>query len=82
MRVSLQESYLALENAPEDWSIRLRLMEAAMAAGDLDEAKRLVRTSPDDGPLPRELQRRIHTLLTRPYIPADEEVDPSADGSD
>lgn len=65
MRVSLQESYLALEISPEDWSIRLRLIEAAMAAGDVAEAKRLVRTSPDEGPLPLELQKRIHSLLTQ-----------------
>ncbi len=54
-----------LDRAPEDWSVRLRLIEAAVANGDLDEARRLVRTSPDeDQYLPAELQDRIHALLT------------------
>jgi len=57
--------YHELERAPEDWSIRLRLIEAAVARGNLDEARRLVRTSPDeDQYLPAELQDRIHALLT------------------
>lgn len=57
--------YAELERAPEDWSVRLRLIEAAVAGNDLDEAKRLVRTSPeDDQYLPAELQDRIHMLLT------------------
>lgn len=64
MREGLEQFYAALALAPEDWSIRLRLLEAASAAGDLAEARRLVRSSPDgDRYLPGELQERIHALL-------------------
>ncbi len=66
MRAGLADLYSALERAPEDWSVRIRLIEAAVSGGDLPEAKRLVRTSPDqDRHLPAELQDRIHSLLTR-----------------
>lgn len=65
MTVDVVPLYHELERAPEDWSIRLRLIEAAVALGNLDEARRLVRTSPDDDRyLPAELQDRIHALLT------------------
>lgn len=80
MRADLWELYAELERAPEDWSVRLRLIEAAVAAGDLAEAKRLVRTSPEsDAHLPAELQDRIHALLTgapRGKSPAVVEVEP------
>jgi thioredoxin-like negative regulator of GroEL len=66
MRAALTDLYAELERAPEDWSVRIRLIEAAVTAGDFAEAKRLVRTSPDpDRHLPAELQDRIHSLLTR-----------------
>ena len=64
MRRDAAELYAELEKAPEDWSVRLRLIEAAVMSGRIEEAQRLVRTSPDEGPLPVELQRRIHHLLT------------------
>lgn len=64
MRPDLWNLYAELERAPEDWSVRLRLIEAAVAGGDRDEARRLVRSSPDDGYLPGELRERIHALLT------------------
>ncbi|MBU6179008.1 MAG: tetratricopeptide repeat protein [Verrucomicrobia bacterium] len=65
MSVDVVPLYQELEQAPEDWSIRLRLIKAAVALGNLDEARRLVRTSPDeDRYLPAELQDRIHALLT------------------
>lgn len=65
MREDLESLYAMLERAPEDWSLRLRLIEAAVVAGNLDEARRLVRHSPDeDRFLPAELQDRIHELLT------------------
>lgn len=61
----LDELYAELAKAPEDWSVRLRLIEAAVSRGDLAEAKRLVRTSPEeDTYLPAELQDRIRWLLT------------------
>jgi|GEM_PF-1609975 Flp pilus assembly protein TadD len=66
MRAGLADLYSELERAPEDWSVRIRLIEAAVASGSLVEAKRLVRTSPErDSHLPAELQERIHSLLTR-----------------
>jgi len=66
MRAGLADLYAELDRAPEDWSVRLRLIEAAAAGGDLTEARRLVRASPDpDRHLPAELQDRIHSLLTR-----------------
>lgn len=65
MTVDVAPLYHELERAPEDWSVRLRLIEAAVALGNLDEARRLVRSSPDeDRYLPAELQDRIHALLT------------------
>jgi len=65
MSAELQYLYTELERAPEDWSVRLRLIEAAVAEDDLVEARRLVRSSPDeDRYLPAELQDRIHGLLT------------------
>jgi thioredoxin-like negative regulator of GroEL len=66
MRAALADLYAELERAPEDWSVRIRLIEAAVTAGDFPEAKRLVRSSPEpDRHLPAELQDRIHSLLTR-----------------
>jgi len=65
MRADLWELYAELERAPEDWSVRLRLIGLAVGAGDFTEARRLVRTSPEsDAHLPAELQDRIHALLT------------------
>lgn len=64
MRPDLDLLYAELERSPEDWSVRIRLVEAAMARGDLDEGKRLVRESPGDRALPPELQDRIHSLLS------------------
>lgn len=55
----------ALERSPEDWSIRIRLIEDRVRSGDMDGARRLVRQSPDESPLPPELQYRVHTLLTQ-----------------
>lgn len=66
MRAGLSDFYAELERAPEDWSVRIRLIEAALASGDVAEAKRLVRESPDpDRYLPGELQDRIHDLFTK-----------------
>ncbi len=65
MRAGLSDLYAELERSPEDWSVRIRLIEIAVSSGDLSEAKQLVRNSPDgDRHLPRELQDRIHALLT------------------
>ncbi len=64
MRPGIDEWYEELKKSPEDWSVRLRLIEAAIEAGDVTEARRLVRTSPDDVELPEELKQRIHQLLS------------------
>ncbi len=64
MRPGAEEWYQELERSPEDWSVRLRLIEHAIGAGDVEEARRLVRTSPDDVALPEELKQRIHLLLS------------------
>lgn len=66
MRADTCNLYQVLNRSPEDWSVRIRLIERAVNAGELAEAKRLVRESPDEGPLPAELQQRIFRLLTRP----------------
>ncbi|MDF2376433.1 MAG: tetratricopeptide repeat protein [Verrucomicrobiales bacterium] len=63
MRASEKDFYEELERNPEDWSVRLRLIRSAVEAGEKEEAKRLVRESPDEDPLPSELQQQIHTLL-------------------
>lgn len=61
----MESLYEELARAPEDWSVRLRLVERAVSGGDFGEARRLVRSSPDeDRFLPAELQDRIHALLT------------------
>lgn len=54
-----------LSSAPEDWALRIRLIEERVRRGEMDAAKRLVRESPDSAPLPFELQHRLHTLMTR-----------------
>ncbi|MEM9018156.1 MAG: hypothetical protein AAGC68_14165 [Verrucomicrobiota bacterium] len=63
MRGDIDTLYEELERAPEDWSVRIRLIEASVEVGDMIEAKRLVRTSPGNDPLPGELQTRIYNLL-------------------
>lgn len=65
MRADTRNLSLELERAPEDWSVRIRLIEAAAREGNLKEAKYLVRTSPGNDPLPAELQSKIHALLLK-----------------
>lgn len=65
MRGTVEELYDELEKVPEDWSIRLRLMEHAIELGDYQEAKRLVRSSPGSQALPEELQARVYEIMTR-----------------
>jgi len=65
-KAQLQEQ---LKSSPEDWSVRFALMEIALREGALPEAKRLVRESPADRPVPSEWQVRIHALLTRGIEP-------------
>ncbi|MEM1443574.1 MAG: tetratricopeptide repeat protein [Verrucomicrobiota bacterium] len=63
MRASEEQLYEELEKSPEDWSVRLRLIRSAVDAGEFEEAQRLVRESPDEGPLPTELQQQIYALM-------------------
>lgn len=82
MRAGLSDLYDELERAPEDWSVRIRLIESAVASGDLSEARRLVRSSPDgDRHLPGELQDRIHRLLTQRDTENPISVLPGPDGT-
>lgn len=69
MRAPTVKLYDELSQIPEDWSVRLRLIERAIEQGNREEAKRLVRESPDEGPLPEELQRRVFELMTRDWPP-------------
>ncbi len=81
MRPKDAELYEELAKSPEDWSLRLRLIESAVAGGDMTEAKRLVRESPDEGPLPAELQARIYYLMTAQVVrPLGFESLPRAEG--
>jgi len=78
MREVLRQWYAEIERAPEDWSIRLRLIEAAVEDGLFEEAKRLVRTAPDQGPLPEELRARIFNLLSQKQVSPEIEKLPKA----
>lgn len=81
MRPKDAELYEELSKSPEDWSLRLRLIESAVVGGDKAEAKRLVRESPDEGPLPAELQARIYHLMTAQEVrPLGFESLPRAEG--
>lgn len=55
-----------LRETPGDWEARLKLMERHLREGNRDAARRLVREAPDEGPLPPDIQARIHSLLTEP----------------
>ena len=54
-----------LAKVPGDWSIRITLIEERIRQDDKEGAKQLVRDSPDNSPLPYELQYRLHLLMTR-----------------
>lgn len=60
---SLSDMEARLARHPEDWSLRIRLIEAAVRRDDMAEARRYVRESPDESPLPPDLQYRLHTML-------------------
>ena len=45
--------------------MRIRLIEERVLEDDMDGARTLVRDSPDEAPLPPELQYRLHTLMTQ-----------------
>ncbi len=56
--------YDRLWESPEDWSLRLELIELALSEGDRAGAKRLVRASPAHVATPPEIQVRLHALLS------------------
>lgn len=62
--VTLADLQADLERNPEDWSLRIRLIEGHILEGNQAAAARLVRESPGDTPLPAELQLRLHTVMT------------------
>ncbi len=65
------ESILAL--VPCDWDLRLALIQAYVLCDQKDEAKRLVRESPDAaGPAPAHVQYRLHRMLTEGRSAAEE----------
>jgi len=67
---SLEEK---LVQTPLDWGIRLALIQAYVIRDRKDEAKRLVRDSPDEaGPAPPQVQFRLHRLMTEGRSAAEE----------
>jgi len=70
-----------LKRSPDDWPSRFELMEFAMRAGDVAEARRLVRESPSDQPTPPEWQARIHALFTKGPEPRGDSSDTSLEGA-
>ncbi len=54
-----------LEKDPENWDLRLKVIENAIRVGDSEEARRLVRESPAEAPTPPDVQVRLHALLTQ-----------------
>lgn len=69
-----------LEESPGDWEIRVLAVEAAVRAGDMDEARRFVREDPSGMPAPPEIQVRIHGLLTQGKAALAEEATPEPVG--
>jgi len=65
-----------LSETPHDWEIRITAIEDFVRVGDMDNARRLVRESPDDAPVPDHLKLHLHTLLTKgkDALPPVEEV--------
>ena len=63
--MSSDESILQqLEQDPGNWDLRIRVIEDAVRGNDMDEARRLVRESPDDIIPEDEIKVRLHALLT------------------
>ena len=62
-----------LDQAPLDWELRLSLIQAYVIREQADEAKKLVRESPDAaGPAPPQVQHRLHRLMTEGRSAAEE----------
>lgn len=65
-----EQLFARLEQSPEDWDVRLALIEQAIREGDPASAKRLIRASPAHVPTPPAIQVRLHALLTGTATPA------------
>ena len=62
-----------LTQAPLNWDYRLALIQAHVVRDQVDEAKQLVRESPDEaGPAPPHVQYRLHRLMTEGRSAAEE----------
>ncbi|NOX98379.1 MAG: hypothetical protein GXP30_01350, partial [Verrucomicrobia bacterium] len=62
-----------LAQSPLDWGARLALIQAYVIRERADDAKRLVRDSPDEaGPPPPQIQFRLHRLMTEGRVAAEE----------
>ncbi len=71
-----------LQHHPEDWNLRIALIEHLVNQGEVAAAKRLVRESPDDVSPPVDIQRRLrHMLRQRPEKERNSEHVPSSDQS-
>jgi hypothetical protein len=64
-----EQLFARLAQSPEDWDLRLALIEQAIREGDSAGAKRLVRASPAHVPTPPAIQVRLHALLTGTATP-------------
>jgi hypothetical protein len=67
-----EQLFARLAQSPEDWDVRLALIELALSEGDPSAAKRLVRASPAHVPTPPAVQVRLHALLTGAARPGPE----------
>ncbi len=50
---------------PRSWPVRMALIEELVRDGEIDQAKAIIRESPDDCPMPSDYPVRIHSLMTR-----------------
>ncbi|MGC6460256.1 MAG: hypothetical protein ACON32_00570, partial [Pirellulaceae bacterium] len=63
--MSSNESILRqLEQDPGNWDLRIRVIENAVRGNNMNEARRLVRESPDEIIPEDEIKVRLHALLT------------------
>tara|TARA_R110002096_G_scaffold159011_2_gene324575 strand:- start:7830 stop:9695 length:1866 start_codon:yes stop_codon:yes gene_type:complete len=60
---SLDQQLLELKEDPRNWDLRLEVIERLAAKGNLEEARKLVRDSPD-GPVPYPVQKRLWSALS------------------
>ncbi|MEM1297029.1 MAG: hypothetical protein AAGH89_16810, partial [Verrucomicrobiota bacterium] len=60
---SLDQQFLELKENPKNWDLRLEVIERLASKGNLEEARKLVRDSPD-GPVPYPVQKRLWSALS------------------